>query len=97
MYSTNMQLSYKLPLIILKEKNKYIAYSPAIDLSTSGKTSSEAHKRFSEASFLFFEEIINEKTIDEVLGDLGWNKINKNWKPPVLISQKSETINVPAL
>ena len=91
-----MELSYKLPVTILKEKSRYVAYSPAIDLSTSGKTFDEAQKRFAEASLLFFEEIIKEKTADEVLGGLGWNKVNKNWKPPVVVSQQSETITVPA-
>jgi len=91
-----MQLRYTLPLTVLKEKNRYVAYSPAIDLSTSGKTFSEAQKRFLEASLLFFEEIIQEKTADEVLGSLGWEKVRKNWQPPVVVSQQSETITVPA-
>ena len=91
-----MELNYKLPVTILKEKSRYVAYSPAIDLSTSGKTFDEAQKRFAEASLLFFEEIIREKTANDVLGGLGWSKVNKNWKPPVVVSQQSETITVPA-
>ncbi|MBI2024950.1 MAG: hypothetical protein HYT03_02615 [Candidatus Harrisonbacteria bacterium] len=91
-----MELSYKLPVTILKEKSRYVAYSPAIDLSTSGKTFDEAQKRFAEASLLFFEEIIKEKTSDEVLSSLGWNKVHRNWKPPVVVSQQSATVTVPA-
>lgn len=91
-----MNISYKLPLMVLKERNRYVAYSPAIDLSTSGKTFEEAQKKFLEASFLFFEEIVREKTDEEVLSGLGWNKVNKNWRPPVVVSQQNETITVPA-
>lgn len=91
-----MELSYKLPVTILKEKSRYVAYSPAIDLSTSGKTFDGAQKRFAEASLLFFEEIIKEKTADEVLSGLGWSKVNKTWRPPVVVSQQNETVTVPA-
>ena len=90
-----MDISYKLPVTILKEKKRYVAYSPAIDLSSSGETFSEAQKRFAEASLLFFEEIIEEKTMDDVLSNLGWSKMNKTWKPPMVIAQQSETITIP--
>ena len=41
-------LSVKLPVSIIKEGKKFIAYSPALDLSTSGKTYNEARRRFAE-------------------------------------------------
>lgn len=88
-----MKIQFNLPVTILKEGKRFVAYSPALDLSTSGKTFKETQKRFVEAAMIFFEEIIKKKTIDEVLGDLGWKKSKKEWQPPVVVSQKLETIN----
>ena len=45
----------KLSVEFIKQENRYIAYSPALDLSTSGKTFEEAKKHFAEAATLFFE------------------------------------------
>lgn len=90
-----MVLKFQLPVSFIKERKRFVAYTPALDLSTSGKTLGEAKRRFGEASVLFFEEIFRKGTVDEVLDELGWQKIKKEWKPPVVVSQQSETISVP--
>ena len=91
-----INLEFKLPVSFLREGNKYVAYTPALDLSTSGKSYKEAKKRFEEIVSIFFEELIKEGTIDEVLQDLGWKKMQKQWNPPVVISQEFQKIQVPA-
>jgi len=88
-FDTQLQVSF------LKEGRRYIAYAPALDLSTSGKTLEEARKRFGEAAMLFFDELTRRGTLGEVLGELGWQKINRSWKPPMVVSQQSETIKIP--
>ena len=85
---------FSLPVTFLKEKARFVAYSPAIDLSTSGKTFKQAKERFAEAAMLFFEEIYKKGTVDEALGDLGWEKRDKEWRPPVVVSQEPEMISV---
>lgn len=47
----------QLPVSFLREGKRFIAYTPALDLSTSGKTFEEAKEHFVEASELFFEEL----------------------------------------
>lgn len=47
-----------LPVSVLKEGKRFVAYAPALDLSTSGKTYEEAKERFEEAVTLFFEETV---------------------------------------
>ncbi len=89
-----IKFNFSLSVSILKEGSRFIAYSPAIELSTSGKTHKEAKKRFKEASSLFFEEIMENGTLEDVLKDLGWKKERKQWNPPVVISQESQEINV---
>ena len=90
-----MGLQFKLQVSFLKEKRRFIAYAPALDLSTSGKTIEEAKRRFGEISTLFFGELIRKGTLEEVLSELGWQRIKKEWKSPIIVSQESETIRVP--
>ena len=80
---------------ILREKNRYIAYTTALDLSTSGRTYQEAKRRFGEAVNIFFEELEKMGTLDEVLQNLGWRKMQKQWQPPVVVSHESEIVRVP--
>lgn len=91
-----LALQFSLPVAVIREKKRYVAYTPALDLSTSGRTIKEARKRFVEAANIFLEEIIEQGTADEVLGNLGWQKAQKRWMPPVIVSQQSEQIRIPA-
>ena len=53
---------YKLNVSVIKEGDRFIAYSPALDLSTSGKS-------LEEATLIFFEELDSNGTTSEVLSD----------------------------
>jgi len=86
----------KLSVAILKEGNRYIAFSPALDLSTSGKTEKEARKRFGEAAQLFFEETTEAGTLERALRELGWKRAKSKWNPPMIVSQEAQTFMVPA-
>jgi len=88
-------MSAKLPVIFLKEKGQFVAYTPALDLSTSGKTLAQAERRFIEAAELFFEECYKMGTLDEVLHDLGWKKSHGTWVPPVSVAQDARTMSIP--
>ncbi len=74
----------KLLFNLFKEGRNYIAYSPALDLSTFGKTEKEAKDNFSEIVELFFDELEELGSLERVLTDLGWRKIKKEWNPPVV-------------
>lgn len=90
-----VNLSFKLPVSIFKEGKYFVAYTPALDLSTSANTYEEVKKRFSEAVNIFFEHTTKKGTLDEILKDLGWRKIKKQWTPPIIISQNMESIKIP--
>ena len=85
-----MKLLIKLPVSIFKEGKKFVAYTPALDLSTSGKNYDEVKKRFDEAVAIFFEYTGKKGTLNDVLRDLGWSKIKNQWAPPAIISQSSD-------
>jgi len=73
-----------------------VAYTPALDISTSGKSEKEAKTRFFELANLFLEEIIEAGTASEVLSELGWKKEQKKWAPPKVISSNSIGFKMPA-
>jgi len=91
-----VQIQVKLPVSFLKEGNSFIAYTPVLDLSTVGKNFDEAQKRFSEAVQIFLEELSKAGTLDEVLTELGWQKINNTFSPPVVIAHHTEEFSIPA-
>lgn len=90
-----VDIKISLPVSFLKEGKYFIAYTPVLDLSTSGKTFEETKKRFIEVVQIFFEELLEKRTLNEVLLDLGWQKIKNQWAPPAVIFHGSESFNVP--
>lgn len=89
------RFQFSLPVAILKEGDAFIAYTPALDISTAGDTLEEAKKRFKEAVGIFFEEISEAGTVDDVLIELGWQKIDNQLTPPVVVSHQTEQFNIP--
>ena len=90
-----MKVEFSLPVSILKEGDSFIAYTPALDLSTAGDTFKEAQKNFIEAVNIFFEELMEMNTIDEVLIGLGWQKQNNTFIPPVVVANQTENFSIP--
>jgi len=91
------KIKAKLDVIFFKEGKKFIAYSPAIDLSTCGDTFTQAKKRFAEAADVFFEETIKMGTIEDVLKECGWKKVSRpktHWVPPTIIGQSETEVTV---
>jgi hypothetical protein len=95
--NNNQLIQTKIPVIFFEEGDKIIAYSPALDLSTCGDTEQLARSRFTEATTIFFDEIVNMGTAEEVLTECGWHKScgGKTWQPPVLKSYSEEIVQIP--
>ena len=90
-----LNFEVSIPVAFLREGKYYIAYSPVLDLSTSAKSYEEVRDRFSEIVQIFFEELLEKGTLEEVLSELGWRKVRKQWFPPVLVGQETESFRVP--
>lgn len=74
---------------ILKEGKEYIAYSPALDISSCGKSEAEAKRNLGSAVKLFLDELQEMGTLDDALFELGWRKADNpryNWIPPQLLN-----------
>jgi predicted RNase H-like HicB family nuclease len=76
-----------LPVIIIKEADQFVAYTPALELCTSGESIEEAKKNFEEIVTIFFDEISQAGTLNDVLSDLSWEKEDNQWLPPEIIAQ----------
>jgi predicted RNase H-like HicB family nuclease len=85
---------FSLPVAIFKEGKYFIAHTPLLNLSIQGQTEEEARKRFTDAVVLFFEELEDMGTTDEVLFELGWKKFEKEWRPPA-VSLVTQPVEVP--
>ena len=92
----NPKISFNLPVLITKQNKRFVAYTPALDISTSATTQKQVKKRFAELVNVFLEEIIEAKTVDDVLSELGWTKAQKKWIPPRVVSSQSIGLRVPA-
>jgi len=86
----------RIPVIVFEEGNKFVAFSPAIDLSTCGNSETQARKRFVEAATIFFDKITAMGTIGDVLSECGWYKqANQNtWLPPKYTSCIEELVPI---
>ena len=93
MKKVNFQAS--LPVTFLREGDQFVAYTPALDLSTSGSSFEQAKKRFGEVVQIFFEECFSMGTLENVLLDLGWKKENSEWNPPTVVAQDTQIFNIP--
>ena len=89
-----LSFTIQLPVSIFREGAYFIAYTPALDISTAGKTYSEVKERFNEAVEIFFEETAKKGTLLEILQELGWTKVKKQWHPPVVISHESQEVRI---
>ena len=83
-------VALSLPVLFLKERRTYIAYTPALDLSASGSTPALAQKNFGVTLRLFLEELLSHGTLDRVLRDMGWSKHESRWQPPVEVQRSSQ-------
>lgn len=90
-----INFSVNIPVIFIKEGKSYIAHSPVLDLSTSANTYEKAQKRFPEVVKIFFEELVEMGTLDEVLAGLGWKKVESKWTPPVPVGHDIQSVTVP--
>lgn len=65
---------------IFKEGDAYVALSPELNVSSFGETLDEAKKSLKEAVGAFIEECEAMGTLEEVLEESGFSRINNSWE-----------------
>ena len=59
----------KLTVNFIKDHKQIIAYSPALDISTVGKSEAHAKKRFQELVKIFLDDISERNIVGEDIGN----------------------------
>jgi predicted RNA binding protein YcfA (HicA-like mRNA interferase family) len=75
-------LSVGVDVLFLKEGKYVVAYAPALELSSYGRTEQTARKAFDEAVSIFLEETKRKGTLERVLLKLGWTLSRNRYEPP---------------
>lgn len=73
---------FQIDFYLFREDAIYIAYCPALDLSSSGETHTEAISNFYEAFQLYVETCIEAGTLIQDLKQLGWEIKDASIQPP---------------
>lgn len=89
-------LDVNLAVSFLQQGDYIVAYTPALDISTYGKTINEAKQNFDELISVFFEEFQDEASLANVLESLGWTKNKAEWAPPLEVKHTQTTVKVPS-
>ena len=85
------EVKFNLSVTVFKQGDAYIAYTPALDISSYGKSKAEAQSNFNELVDTFFASFEDARELGQVLDSMGWTKDKTIWQPPK-IDHKSFTV-----
>ena len=66
---------------IFKEGDVYVALAPELNVSSFGETIEDTKKSIKEAIEAFIKECDRMGTLEDVLEESGFSKVNDLWKP----------------
>lgn len=69
-------------VMIGKEGDYFVAFCPAFQISSFGKTIDEAREYFTDALDVFIKDVMKKGTLERCLIDLGWSLKRDNYEPP---------------
>ncbi|MCU1269582.1 MAG: hypothetical protein JWN74_876 [Acidobacteriaceae bacterium] len=70
-----VQAQFQLFGVVKHEDGWYIAHCPPLDITTQGRTESEAKKNLEEAAELFVVSCFERGTFEQALRELGWHVV----------------------
>jgi hypothetical protein len=81
---------------VWKEGASHVAYSPELDISSCGKTASQAKTRLREAVSLFLEEAARMGTLQEILAESGFEQRGKTYRQRPILAREKMRLTLPA-
>lgn len=87
-------MNISLRIEIFKEGDVYVALSPELNVSSYGETIEDAKKSFKEAVEAFIEECQKMGTLEDVLEESGFLKVNDSWKSRKPIAKENLALAV---
>jgi predicted RNase H-like HicB family nuclease len=79
---------------IFKEGDTYVAYAPALDVSSCGATDEEARRNIRDAVRGFLAVSAEMGTLDEILREAGYEPDGEGWRAPEFVSLDRLTMSV---
>ena len=67
---------------LLRQGGLYIAYSPSLDIATTGKSEGEARTKFQSVLDICVRDGVPKSGVCSRLLELGWTQKSKRWAPP---------------
>lgn len=81
-------------IIVLKEEETYVAYSPELDISSCGNSVDHAKGMLKTAVRLFLEEADKMETLEDILEESGYRKDSSGrWISPKLVATEVASIS----
>ena len=71
---------------LFKEGETYVAYVPALELSSCGATDEEARRNIRDAVRGFLAASAKMGTMDEILKEAGYEQHGEDWQAPEFVS-----------
>ncbi|MCX6843962.1 MAG: hypothetical protein NTX53_16995 [candidate division WOR-3 bacterium] len=75
-------MSVGVDVLSLREGKYVVAYAPALELSSYGRSERTAKKAFDEAVGIFLDATERKGTLERVLLKLGWTLSRNRYEPP---------------
>jgi len=79
---------------IFKEGATYVAYVPALDLSSCGATDEDARQNIRDAVRGFLKASAEMGTLNEIPEEGGYQREGENWNPPEFVAVDRLTMSV---
>jgi predicted RNase H-like HicB family nuclease len=79
---------------LFKEGDAYVAYVPALDLSSCGATDEEARRNIRDAVRGFLATSADLGTLDEILNEAGYKPEGEGWRAPEFVSVDRLTMSM---
>ena len=72
----------------------YVAYAPALDVSSCGATDEEARKNIRDAVRGFLAASADIGTLDEILQEAGYEREGEQWRAPEFVAVDRLTMSL---
>ena len=79
---------------IFKEGDDYVALAPDLNVSSFGDTPDNAMRSIHEALEAFLEECQEMGTMEEVMEESGFSRINDAWEPRKPLSEEKISLAI---
>lgn len=75
-------VKFNIAVSIFRQGDVFVAYTPALDISTYGNSKAEVQRNFEELINTFFASFEDHRELGQVLDSMGWTKQKASWQPP---------------